>query len=77
MKDRTLATRLAAVPDLARDVMPALPWRSPARRVWTAPNTLAAFGLGLALGTALGLLLRVAPIEGETADEEPEITPDS
>lgn len=75
MKDRTLATRLAAVPDLARDAMPLLPWRTAAPRVWTAPNALAAFGLGLALGTALGLLLRVAP--AEDAETGRETTPDS
>ena len=81
MKDRTLATRLAAVPDLARDAMPALrdampslPWRT-APRVWTAPNALAAFGLGLALGTALGLLLRVTPVSDGEPEQEP--TPDS
>lgn len=77
MKERNLATRLAAVPDLARDAMPTLPWRTPAPRVWTAPKTLVAFGLGLAVGTALGLLLRLAPIDGEMAEEDPEMTPDS
>ncbi len=52
-----LATKLAAVPERALEALPRLPenpWRP--RRTWTAGETIAAFGLGLAAGVVIGLL---------------------
>lgn len=58
MTAHSLATKLAAVPQRAMDALPGLParrWRS--RRSFSAGETLAAIGLGLAVGIAIGLLL--------------------
>ncbi len=68
MTVRSLATKLAAVPERAIDGLPSFPanpWRR--RRTWTAGESIAAFGLGLAVGVAIGLLLHVGPSAGEQA----------
>jgi len=76
MTVRNLATKLAAVPERAIDALPSLPgnpWRH--RRSWTAAESIAAFGLGLAVGVAIGLLFYVGPFsaeeEGPRADGNP------
>jgi hypothetical protein len=68
----TLGTKLAAAPQRALAAVPSLSSYSirPARRGWAAGEAIAAFGLGLALGVALGLLLA-----GPTLDEDAEPLP--
>lgn len=68
MTVRSLATKLAAVPERAIEGLPSFPanpWRR--RRTWTVGESIAAFGLGLAVGVAVGLLLQVGPSSGEQA----------
>lgn len=69
---QSLGTKLAAMPERALAAVPNLSSYSlrPARRSWAAGETVAAFGLGLALGVALGLLL-----SGSATDEEAEAVP--
>lgn len=76
MNVRSLATNLAAVPQRAIDALPSLPanpWRP--RRTWTAGETIAAFGLGLAVGVAIGLLLDVGSSSHEQSDSTSDETP--
>jgi len=76
MTVRSLATKLAAVPERAIDGLPSLPanpWRR--RRTWTAGESIAAFALGLAAGVAIGLLLQVGPSADEQADPTSDETP--
>jgi hypothetical protein len=66
MNMQSLATKLAAVPDRAREGLshlPANPWAP--RPTWPVGPTLAAIGLGLAIGVAIGLLLQVGPLSEE------------
>jgi len=69
---QSLGTKLAAMPERALAAVPNLSSYSlrPARRSWAAGETVAAFGLGLAVGVALGLLL-----SGPAADEDAEAVP--
>jgi hypothetical protein len=69
---QTLGTKLAAVPERALAAMPDLSAYSlrPTRRSWAAGEAVAAFGLGLAVGVALGLLL-----SGPAADEDADAVP--
>jgi len=68
---QTLGSKLAAVPNRALAAIPDLPSYSPrpARRSWTAGETVAAFALGLAVGVALAVLLQGGPL---APDEEVE-----
>jgi len=69
MTVKDLATKLAALPERAIDALPSLPgnpWRP--RRSWTAAESIAAFGLGLAVGVAIGLLLYAGPSSEEEED---------
>ncbi len=69
---QTLGTKLAAMPERALAAVPPLSSYSlrPARRGWAAGEAVAAFGLGLVVGVALGLLL-----SGPALDEDPEAIP--
>ena len=72
MTVRSLATNLAAVPERAIDALPSFPanpWRL--RRTWTARESIAAFGLGLAVGVAIGLLLQVRTSKVALDDSTP------
>ena len=72
MTVRSLATKLAAVPERAIEGLPSLPanpWRR--RRTWTASESIAAFGLGLAVGVVIGLLLPAGRSAAEQADSTP------
>jgi hypothetical protein len=76
MTAHSLATKLAAVPQRAMDAIPSLParrWRS--RRSFSAGETLAAIGLGLAVGIAIGLLLPARSADGWEAGSVPGETP--
>ncbi len=66
---QSIATKMAAVPQRAIDGLPSLPTRRfRLRRNESVGKTIAAMGLGFAVGIAIGLLLRAGPPAVAQAD---------